>query len=187
MKIPGYLILGMLIIILAVSAGCTGTPAPAPAATNAPASPPSSAPASVTAVSRTFSSAGLDTTVNVRFNELQCISVQEYLGTTYLYPDQKFRLEAEPPTPHGIDVNVLFVDENDQLKLRQAKPKWDEVKKTYVYDGPIPLVQFIDITAPVQKDFTVKTQSKYYICADDRKEAGTNDIVYRVPVRLTRL
>jgi hypothetical protein len=39
----------------------------------------------------------------------------------------------------------------------------------------------------VEKTFTIKTQSKYYICADDRKETGTNDDTYRVPVKLTRL
>ncbi len=100
---------------------------------------------------------------------------------------KNFKLEAAPPEPHEIDVNVLFIDENDQLKLRQAKPKWDEVKKTWVYDGPVPLAKFIDITAPIKTTFTIKTQSKYYICADDRKESGTKDVVYRVPVKLTRL
>jgi len=139
------------------------------------------------ATTRPASTADIDTTINVRFNELACISVQDLLGTTYLYPDQKFKLQASPPGPNTIDVNVLFVDENDQLKLRQAKPKWDTVRKTWVYDGPVPLVQFIDITSPVEKTFTIKTQSKYYICADDRKESGTQDVVYRVPVKLTRV
>jgi hypothetical protein len=51
----------------------------------------------------------------------------------------------------------------------------------------VPTVQFNDITVPQEKTFTIKTQSKYYICADDRKESGINDIVLRVPVTLTRL
>jgi len=51
----------------------------------------------------------------------------------------------------------------------------------------VPLAQFNDITTPVEKTFTIKRQSKYYICADDRKESGTNDITYLVPVKLTKL
>jgi hypothetical protein len=185
MKIPGFLLLAVVLLILSAAAGCTAPPQPA--ATQAPtAAPQVTAPAPVT-TARASSAADIDTTIQVRFNEYNCISVQEQLGSVYLYPGQKFRLEAAPPNPHAIDVNVLFVDENDQLKFRQAKPKWDEVKKTWVYDGPMPLAQFIDITSPVQKEFTIKTQSKYYICADDRKESGTSDIVYRVPVKLTRL
>ena len=104
-----------------------------------------------------------------------------------LYPDQKFKLEAASPGANTINVNVLFVDENDQLALRQAKPQWDQVRKTWVYESVVPLVQFNDITTPVEKTFTIKTQSKYYICADDRKEAGSQDITYLVPVKLTRL
>jgi hypothetical protein len=45
-----------------------------------------------------------------------CISVQEHPGFTYLYPDQKFRLAAAPPCAGTINPNILFVDENDQLK-----------------------------------------------------------------------
>lgn len=189
MKIPGYLLITVLVLLLTVAAGCT-TPATAPPQTNTATQAPSTAAYqtySAPPATRSASTADIDTTVNVRFNELACISVQEYLGTDYLYPDQKFKLQAATPGANTIDVNVLFVDENDQLKLRQVKPQWDTVKKTWVYDGPVPLVQFIDITTPVEKTFTIKTQSKYYICADDRKESGTNDVVYRVPVKLTRV
>jgi hypothetical protein len=56
-----------------------------------------------------------------------------------------------------------------------------------VYETVVPVVQFNDITTPVEKTFTIKRQSKYYICADDRKESGVSDVVYRVPVKLTRL
>ena len=187
MKIPGYLLIAVLILLLAVVAGCT-TPQQTPAATQVPTAAAAQQTYSTQlATPRSASTADIDTTVNVRFNELSCISVQDLLGTTYLYPDQKFRLNAASPGANTINVNVLFVDENDQLKLRQAKPKWDGVHNTWVYDGPVPLVQFIDITTPVEKTFTIKTQSKYYICADDRKESGTQDIVYRVPVKLTRV
>jgi hypothetical protein len=84
-------------------------------------------------------------------------------------------------------VNVLFVDENDQLGVRNIRPAWDVVQKKWVYEGIVPLVQFNDITTPVEKTFTIKTQSKYYICADDRKETGSNDVMLRVPVKLKRL
>ena len=188
MKIPGYFVLiAVLVLLLAIAAGCT-TPQQAPAATQAPqATAAQQQTYSAPAATRAASTADIDTTVNVHFNELACINVQELLGTDYLYPDQKFKLEAASPGPNTIDVNILFVDENNQLKLREVEPKWDAVKKTWVYDGVVPLVKFVDITTPVEKTFTIKTQSKYYICADDRKESGTSDIVYRVPVKLTKL
>jgi hypothetical protein len=190
MKIPGYCVLiAVLVLLLAITAGCSTSQQTPATATQAPtaAAQQSAASYQTPVAPRSASTADIDTTVNVRFNELACLSVQEYLGTDYLYPDQKFKLQAATPGANTIDVNVLFVDENDQLKLRQVKPQWDTVKKTWIYDGPVPLVQFIDITTPVEKTFTIKTQSKYYICADDRKESGTNDVVYRVPVKLTRV
>jgi hypothetical protein len=189
MKIPGYLLIAVFILLLAIVAGCTTPTIPqqTPAATQASTAASAQQTYSSPLATRAASTADIDTTVNVRFNELSCINVQDLLGTTYLYPDQKFKLNAASPGANTINVNVLFVDENDQLKLRQAKPKWDGVHNTWVYDGPVPLVQFIDITTPVEKTFTIKTQSKYYICADDRKESGTQDIVYRVPVKLTRV
>jgi hypothetical protein len=188
MKIPGYFVLiAVLVLLLAITAGCT-TPQQAPAATQAPATAAQqqthSAPAATRAASST---ADIDTTVNVHVSELACISVQELLGTDYLYPDQKYKLEAASPGPNTINVNLLFVDENNQLKLREVEPKWDVVQKTWIYDGVVPAVKFVDITTPVEKTFTIKTQSKYYICADDRKDPGTSDIVYRVPVKLTKL
>jgi hypothetical protein len=187
MKIAGYLLITVLVLFLALAAGCTTTPPQTSTATQAPITTAAQPTYSTLPATPPAPTADIDTTINVRFNELACINVQELLGTEYLYPDQKFNLEAATPGQNTIDVNVLFVDQNDQLKLRQVKPQWDTVKKTWVYDGPVPLVQFIDITTPVEKTFTIKTQSKYYICADDRKEAGTKDVVYRVPVKLTRV
>jgi len=187
MKIHGYLLIAVLIFLLAIVAGCT-TPQQTPAATQAStAAAAQQASPTPPAATRSASAADIDTTVNVHFNELACISVQDLLGSTYLYPDQKFKFEAASPGANTINVNVLFVDENDQLKLRQAKPQWDTVRKTWVYESLVPLALFNDITTPVEKTFTVKTQSKYYICADDRKESGTSDVVYRVPVKLTRV
>ncbi|MEI8331256.1 MAG: hypothetical protein WCF90_06365 [Methanomicrobiales archaeon] len=40
---------------------------------------------------------------------------------------------------------------------------------------------------PEGKTFTIETQNKYYICADDRKETDMNDILLRLPVTLLRL
>ncbi|MFA5269657.1 MAG: hypothetical protein WC379_16960 [Methanoregula sp.] len=186
MKIPGYVLIAVLVLLLAIAAGCT-TPQQTPAATQAPATAAQQQTYSAPAATRAASSADIDTTVNVHIGELACINVQELLGSDYLYPDQQFKLEAQPPASNAINVNILFVDENNQLKLREVEPAWDVVHKTWVYDGVVPVVRFIAITTPVDKTFTIKTQSKYYICADDRKEAGTGDIIYRVPVKLTRL
>jgi hypothetical protein len=186
MKIPGYVLIAVLVLLLAIAAGCT-TPQQTPAATQAPATAAQQT-YSAPAAPRATSGADIDTTVNVRVNELSCINVQDLLGSDYLYPDQQFKLEAAPPSgANTVNVNVLFVDENNQLKLRETEPKWDGVHNTWVYDGVVPVVKFIAVTIPVEKTFTIKSQSKYYICADDRKESGTNDVVYRVPVKLTRV
>jgi len=187
MKILGYSTFAvLLVLVLVFFAGCSTSQPAAPATQAPPASTTSvanpSSPASVT-----VQAADIDTVINVRFNDMACMNVQDALGTTYLYPDQKFKLSAASPGANTININVLFVDENDQLALRQIKPQWDGVRKTWVYTGVVPLAQFNDIITPVEKTFTIKTQSKYYICADDRKESGTNDVTYRVPVKLTRL
>jgi hypothetical protein len=190
MKITGYFVLSAaLVLLLAIAAGCT-TPQQTPAATQV-AAPSAAAPQAAyqapVAAASTAPAADLDTTIRVHFNDLACINVGDYLGVTYLYPDQQFKLEAENPGANTINENILFVDENDQLALRQVKPQWDVVKKGWAYPGVVPLVQFNDVTTPVEKTFTIKDQHKYYICADDRKESGTTDITYLVPVKLTRL
>jgi hypothetical protein len=190
MKINGYyLLFAVLVLVLAITAGCTTSPQ-TPAATQAPTAPPATAAQATyqpPVATQTAKAAGLDTTIRVRFNDLACINVGDYLGVIYLYPDEKYKLEAAPPGANTINTNVLFVDENDQLALRQAKPKWDGVHNVWVYESVVPLVQFNDITTSVEKTFTIKRQSKYYICADDRKESGSQDITYMVPVKLTKL
>jgi len=189
MKIPRYFVLfAVLVLLLAIAAGCSTSQQKTPAATQAPlATPPTQVIVTSTAVTRTVSSPGLDTTVNVKSSGLSCINVGDYLGVTYLYPDQKFKLEASSPGANTITANILFVDENDQLKLREITPRRDAIKNIWVYDGIVPLAQFNDITIPVEKTFTIKRQSKYYICADDRQESLINENMYRVPVKLTRL
>jgi hypothetical protein len=186
MKIHGYFVLfAILALALAFAAGCTTSQQTTTATQALPAAPQVTYQAPATAAAR--GGADVDTTIRVRFNDLACINIGDNLGVTYLYPDQKFKLEAASPGAGTVNVNVLFVDENDQLALRQAKPQWDVVRKTWVYESLVPLAQFNDITTPVDKTFTIKRQSKYYICADDRKESGSQDITYHVPVKLTRL
>jgi hypothetical protein len=195
MKINGYIgLFAVLVIVLVCAAGCTtpqvpGAATPAPSATTAYAGSSqnqAAAPAApaATAAART---GGVNTMVNVHFNDIGCIDVQKEMGVTYLYPDQKYKITAAAPSAAAVNVNVLMVDENDNLKLGQTRPEWDAVQKTWKYPGVVPVVQFNDITVPQEKTFTIKTQSKYYICADDRKETGLNDVVLRVPVTLTRL
>lgn len=181
------MLFALLILILAIAAGCTTSPQQATPATQAPAQTAAPVYTQVPLATPATQAPAIDTTIRVKFNDLACINVQDLLGVTYLYPDDQFRLEAAPPASGGINVNVLFVDENDQLALRQAKPQWNEVKKGWVYESLVPLVQFNDVTQSVEKSFTIKRQSKYYICADDRKEGGASDISYLIPVKLTRL
>jgi hypothetical protein len=189
MMINGYTgLFAALVIVLVCAAGCTtpqttGAGTPAPSATNAITASSQNPVASPAAVK----TANIDTTVNVKFNDVACLDVQKEMGVVYLYPDQKYKLTAASPNAAAVNVNVIFVDENDKLILGQTKPQWDSIQKIWSYPGLVPVVQFNDITVTQEKTFTIKTQSKYYICADDRKESGSNDIMLRVPVTLTRL
>ncbi|MEI7857073.1 MAG: hypothetical protein WCH85_06165 [Methanomicrobiales archaeon] len=186
----GYLgLFAILVIVLVCASGCTTSQAPvtatpAPSATIAATS--GSLQNSVT-TSAEAKSSNIDTMVNVHFNDIACLDIQNGMGVTYLYPDQKYKLTAASPSAAAVNVNVVLVDENDKLILSQTRPQWDSLQKTWSYPGLVPVVQFNDITVPQEKSFTIKTQSKYYICVDDRKETGTNDIVLRVPVTLSRL
>lgn len=100
--------------------------------------------------------------------------------------DQKFKLEAAFGS-RAVNVNVLFADENNQLAFRQAEPEWDVVKKIWIYENSVPILQFNDITMPKEKTFTTEQQNKEYIRAKDCKGSGTNSITCRVPPKLTRL
>jgi len=192
MKINGYTsVFTALVIVLVLAAGCTTpqttTTTPSPSATTAaiagsPQNPSVTASAAVAA-----KTSDINTMVNVHFNDVACLDIQKEMGVSYLYPDQKYRLTAASPSAAAVNVNVVVVDENDNLILGQTRPQWDSIKKTWLYPGLVPVVQFNDITVPQEKTFTIKTQSKYYICVDDRKETGLNDIMLRVPVTLTRI
>jgi hypothetical protein len=187
MKIPGYVLIAVLVLLLAIAAGCT-TPQQTPAATQAPQATAAAAQQtySAPAATRAASTAAIDTTINVHTNELSCMNVQDQMGVDYLYPDQKYKLEAAPPAgANAIAVNILFVDTTNQMRLREVEPKFES--NTWVYDGVVSVVKMVDVASPAEKTFTIKDQGKYYLCADDRKESGVADTVYRVPVKLTKL
>jgi hypothetical protein len=194
MKIDRYLSLfAALVIVLVLVTGCTtpqtsGTATPATAVkTAAPTGVAGSSQSPAVQATTAAKITNIDTIVNFHFNDISCVDVQNEMGVTYLYPDEKYKLRASSPNVAGVNVNVLFVDENDKLILGQTKPQWDSLDKVWKYPGIVPLAQFNDITVPQEKTFTIKTQSKYYICVDDRKETGINDIMIRVPVTLTKL
>ncbi|MCK9579793.1 MAG: hypothetical protein M0Q92_05010 [Methanoregula sp.] len=187
MDLKGFAWTGTVLLVMVVfMAGCVTSSEPAATTVATPVAAITTASEfPVTTV--TAKTAEIDTTINVHFNDLACLNVQEETGKDYLYPDQTFTLYAASPGVAGVNVNVLFVDENDQLALRQITPKWDAIQKKWLYEGIVPLAQFNDVTTPVEKTLTIKKQSKYYICVDDRKETGINDVILRVPVKLKRI
>ena len=130
---------------------------------------------------------GIDTTINIHYNDFLCLDVQKEMVADYLYADQKYSIWATSPGSGTVNVNVLLLTASDYEKIQTVRPTWDTIKKTWVYEGIAPLIQLNDITIPQEKTITIKTQGKYYLCADDRKEAGTNDAIFRVPVKITRL
>jgi hypothetical protein len=183
------LLLVLVVVVSACAAGCTtakntgaatATPASAPAA-------PAASSAGVISTTAVQKTADIDTTINVNFGDFSCLDVQQGMRVEYLYPDQKYTLSATSPGPGTVNVNVLFLDTNDNLKFRETEPKWDSVAKKWEYAGLVPLAKFDDVTGPVQKTFTIKDQGKYYICVDDRKETGVNDAIFHVPVKLLKL
>jgi hypothetical protein len=180
-------LLFVLVVVLSCAAGCT-TPQAAGSATpsSATAAPAATAAGVITtmAVPRT---ADIDTSINVNFNDYTCLDVQQEMHVDYLYPDQRYTLSATSPGAGTVNVNILFLDTNDNLKFRETEPKWDNVAKRWEYAGLVPLAKFDDVSGPVQKTFTIKDQGKYFICVDDRKETGVNDAIFHVPVKLLKL
>jgi len=180
----------VLVILLACVSGCTttqnaGTGSAAPVATTAaPSSPTYTQIPSATLVAE---SRGIETTINIHAKNFYCLDITKLLGADYLYPDQKFTIWATSPGSGTVIVNILLLKVDDYEKIQTVIPVWDAVKKTWVYEGIAPLVQLNDITTPQEKTITIKNQGKYFLCADDRQESGSNDAVYRVPVKITRL
>jgi len=178
-----------LVILLACTAGCTAPQAPPQTVTvtPAPANPVITRTSQPPATVQSTRTPGIDTTINIHFDDYDCLDIQTALGVDYLYPDQKYTVWATSPSSGNANVNVLFIGIADKEKIQTVKPVWDAVKKSWVYEGLVPIVQFNDITTPQEKTITIKEQGKYFLCADDRKESGINDAMLRVPVKLTRI
>jgi hypothetical protein len=128
----------------------------------------------------------VDTTINIHFNDYDCLDIQERLGVVYLNAGEKYSIRVSPPG-NPVNVNLLLLDVGDKERIQVVKPEWNTVTKTWDYAGIVPLVQFNDVSVTAEKTVTIKNQGKYYLCADDRKESGINDAIIRVPVRVTRL
>jgi hypothetical protein len=183
-------IFAVLVILLSCTAGCTAPqslPQKTDTGTRATVNPIMTGTSQTLASAQAARTAGIDTTINIHFNDFNCLDVQKELGVDYLYPDQKYIVWASSPGSSTANVNVLFIDVTDKDRIQNIPPVWDAVKKTWVYEGLVPLIQFNDITTPQEKTITIKQHGKYFLCADDRKESGLNDVVLRVPVKMTRL
>jgi hypothetical protein len=193
MRYRGYACLIVLLVAsMVLVAGCTvPTTSPAapqaPAATAAPAAPqaPVATQSQGSAATSAASSGGVDTTVNVHSNDFTCFDIQKGLGVDYLYADQKFNVWVGLPMNGKVNVNALVLDTEDKTKMGSVPPKFDDVKKSWVYEGLVPLLQFNDITTPQQKTITIKRQGQFYLCIDDRKETGGQDVTYQVPIKMT--
>ena len=185
-------IFAILVILLTCIAGCTQS-SPQTAAQKsssspqAPGNPLISSAATAPASTQTAQSAGIETTIDIHSNDFNCLDVQKELGVDYLYANQKYRVWATSPGNGPGSVNVLFIDVSDRDRIQTSQPVWDAVKKAWIYEGLVPIVQFNDVTVPRETTVTIKKQGKYYLCADDRKGTGTNDAMLRVPVKLTRI
>jgi hypothetical protein len=191
MKICAYtcVFIGLLLLAACFS-GCTTSRS----TSSVSPSPVGSSLSPVTTPSPTFTgspvatppgSGTVDTTINIHYNDFDCIDVTKELGVTYLNPDQKYTIRVSPPNSQ-VNVNVLLLDVGDREKMQAVTPEWNAITKTWVYAGLVPLVQFNDVSSTQEKTVTIKNQGKYYLCADDRKESGINDVIIRVPVRMTR-
>jgi len=191
---PHIIGIAVLVILFACVAGCTTTTsAPGAATTSAvPVSGSQAPPATTSTATRTAAPVettvvyGIDTTVSVHYNDYACLNIPKTLGVDYLYPGEKYTIRVTTPVSGTITPNLIVLDVTDYSKLGTAKPSWDSVQKTWVYDGIVPLKKLIDIASPQSTTLTVEEQGYYYICIDDRKETGTSDAVYQVPVKVAR-
>lgn len=176
-------VFAILVILLLAAAGCTSTPgAVTPPGTTQPSGTPP-AP-SATAPPATTGGGGISATIRVHFNDYACIGIQDVLGVDYLHPEERILIRAA--SPGTVNVNILMLDATDNMRIRQTRPSWDSVKKTWIYEGVVPMLQFSDLTSAQEKIVTIRNQGKYYLCADDRKETGVSDAYYQVPVTISR-
>lgn len=184
-------LLAMLVMVLAFTAGCTFSrnSAPSPVTTAPPvmtSSPVNAPPVQATTIVPTATVGIVDTTINIRFNDYDCIDVQKDMGVVYLNPDQKYTVRVSPPNVQA-SVNVLLLDVGDRERLQVSLPAWNTITKTWDYEGIVPLLQFNDVSTTQEKTVIIPKQGKYFLCADDRKESGLNEAIIRVPVKMTRV
>ena len=184
-------LLAILVMVMSFTAGCTFSRNTAPASvTTAPpvmtSSPVNSPPVQTTSLTPTVLAGIVDTTINIHFNDYDCLDVQQDLGVVYLNPDQKYTIRVSPPNVPA-SVNLLLLDIGDRERLQASLPVWNAITKTWDYEGIVPLLQFNDISTTQEKTVTIKKQGKYFLCADDRKESGLNQAIIRVPVKMTRV
>lgn len=156
-----------------------------PSATSPPVTTVSTEPTG-TPGTMTAESWDLDTTVNIHYNDYDCLDIQKELGVVYLSPDEKYSIQVSPGNSQ-VNVNVLLLDVGDKEKIQAVKPEWNAIAKSWNYAGLVPLVQFNDVSTTLEKTVTIKNQGKYFLCADDRKESGVNDVVIRVPVKMKKI
>jgi hypothetical protein len=181
----------ILVFLTACFCGCitprssSGGPQPPVESTHTPlqtTSPPFTARVGTTAaVGRV-----VDTTINIHYDDYDCLDIQKELGVVYLNPDEKYTIRVSPPS-YPVNINLLLLDVGDRERIQVVEPEWNTITKTWDYEGIVPLLQINDVSTTVEKTVTIKNQGKYYLCADDRKEPGVNDVIIRVPVRVTRV
>jgi hypothetical protein len=128
----------------------------------------------------------VDTTISIHYDDYDCLDIQKELGVVYLNPDEKYTIRVSPPS-FPVNVNILLLDVGDLERIQVVEPEWNTITKTWDYEGIVPLVQINDVSTTVEKTVTIENQGKYYLCADDRKEPGVNDVIIRVPVRVMRV
>jgi len=182
----------VLVILLACVSGCTtlpntGSGPAATVATTVPGVPPSPAYTQATSAYQAAKNTGLETTIKIHAKNFNCLDIPKEFGATWLYQDEKYTIWATSPGSGTVNVNILLLTASDFEKIQTVMPVWDAVKKTWVYDGIAPLIQLNDISTPQEKTITIKNQGTYYLCADDRQESGSNDAIFQVPVKITRL
>ncbi len=184
-------LLTILVMVMSFTAGCTFSRNTAPASvTTAPpvmtSSQANSPPVQTTSLTPTVQGGIVDTTINIHFNDYDCLDVQQDLGVVYLNPDQKYTIRVSPPNVPA-SVNLLLLDVGDRERLQASLPVWNAITKTWDYEGIVPLLQFNDVSTTQEKTVTIQKQGKYFLCADDRKESGLNEAIIRVPVKMTRV
>jgi hypothetical protein len=191
MRFDGFTVMTALLLVLVIvltgAAGCTAAQKTETATVGPVYTPAAATPAGVITTAAMTKTADIDTRIGVNFNDFSCLDVQKEMGVEYLYPDQKYTLSAASPGAGVVNVNILFLDYNDYLRLREIEPKWDSLNKAWTYPGIVPIAQFNDLTLATQKTFTIKDQGKYFICVDDRKETGLSDMIYYIPVKLLKI